>query len=312
MIHVAYCFDKNYRQHFGAAVTSLLHNGVSANEQLTVHVVSDSIDEKFATQLEALRAAHAVEINFYKLGTAMLEEIADVPHHMLRSTQLTKAIYYRCYLAALLPSDVGKVLYLDSDTIVLKGIGSLYHRSMDGSTVAGALDLNSESLGRNLDTPHYINSGVLLINLDRWRAEQVTARCIGWVAANPSLARLGDQCAINAVLKDQLQLIEPHWNCYVRLPTGKMSVASPSILHFIGLAKPWKAWTAGRLSDYYWHYIALSPWRNATPDKAQTIREAYLLAKLYERQQRYPEALAIMEELLKIQNKQLVAQSNKD
>jgi lipopolysaccharide biosynthesis glycosyltransferase len=62
MLHVAYCFDKNYRQHFGAAGTSLLSNGGHAGREMIVHVISDEFDEALASKLVALRSRFQVTI----------------------------------------------------------------------------------------------------------------------------------------------------------------------------------------------------------------------------------------------------------
>jgi len=47
----------------------------------------------------------------------------------------------------------------------------------------------------------YVNSGIMVLNLDYWREHGVTAKCMQWLESNPEIALLPDQDAINVVLQ---------------------------------------------------------------------------------------------------------------
>ena len=48
---------------------------------------------------------------------------------------------------------------------------------------------------QRLGIERYINSGVLLLNLDYWREHDIEARCIRWLEGNRERATMPDQDA---------------------------------------------------------------------------------------------------------------------
>ena len=82
--------------------------------------------------------------------------------------------YTRLWIADLFPEDVDKVLYLDSDIIVAGDIGALWRTEM-GDAVLGAVTIPGSTRCAAFDIPEsygYFNSGVLLVNLARWRGDR--------------------------------------------------------------------------------------------------------------------------------------------
>ena len=96
------------------------------------------------------------------------------------SDRYPKAIYYRIFAAKYLPHTLDRVLYLDPDLIVRKSLRTLYELPMDAAFFAAASHIraflhrfNELRLGMGEDDP-YINSGVMLMNLEALRAKQDT------------------------------------------------------------------------------------------------------------------------------------------
>lgn len=101
---------------------------------------------------------------------------------------------------------------------------------------------------------HYINAGVLLMDLDKIRADVALTAALEDVAA-ASMYEHADQDHLNRVFAGRFHLLSPEWNCswgrlqtqirFMRstgLPTS--SATTPSIVHYHGAAKPWlrRAW----------------------------------------------------------------------
>ena len=61
------------------------------------------------------------------------------------------------------------------------------------------------------DTP-YFNSGVLVINLTRWRKENVGDRVIEYLRKYQPYVQLEDQEGLNAVLANDWGKLDPKWN----------------------------------------------------------------------------------------------------
>ncbi len=93
----------------------------------------------------------------------------DEPH-------ISSAALYRCSLGSILPKSLTRVLYLDCDVLVLDSLAELYNRDLGGNTIAAhqvGIALHEE-LG--VGPSQYFSSGVMLIDLMLWRAQNVEKR----------------------------------------------------------------------------------------------------------------------------------------
>lgn len=89
-----------------------------------------------------------------------------------------------------------------------------------------------------------MNSGVLVLDLDRWWAEQqIGTAVLDDLRAHQHLYRFHDQCGLNAVLHNHWATLPPEWN--IQCGAGEMRAAPAplsdiAILHFTSARKPWK------------------------------------------------------------------------
>ena len=166
--------------------------------------------------------------------------------------------------------DVGRVLHIDGDTLVLDDVAPLFDISMDGKLLAAARDSRTMEieLWRDPDTDDlardtakvmsgypitdYFNTGVILLDcgeiirsgIDAWMARlmEVGITC-------PSI----DQDVLNIIFKGRAEIVGQEWNVqiltYVDVERRHQEwqwmrrylTCSPRILHFTGLCpKPWK------------------------------------------------------------------------
>ena len=97
------------------------------------------------------------------------------------------AQYSRLYLADLYPSSVKKVLYLDCDTIVLSSIEEIWNINLGDNIIAALNDAFSSLYRRNIGlrkTDIMFNSGVMLIDLDKWSFLILIGLVIGSINGN--------------------------------------------------------------------------------------------------------------------------------
>jgi lipopolysaccharide biosynthesis glycosyltransferase len=78
---------------------------------------------------------------------------------------VSKIAYAKIFAPKMLPDEVKKVLYLDTDILLLRPLTDLYLMALDFS-LAAAIDA-SDGLVGNLDNA--FNSGVMLMNLETMR-----------------------------------------------------------------------------------------------------------------------------------------------
>ena len=185
--------------------------------------------------------------------------------------------YYRLFLGAALSQEIDRVLFLDADLLVEGDLAELWVLPFDGMVVQAVPDAYAPTLhlprlrqicideGSPLPPEsQYINAGVQLIDLKRWREEMIGQRAatLLWKHGERIMGR--DQDALNYALVGRWKRLPPVWNLH-ELPehpdTWNAAGASaeeirqawqkPSVIHFIGW-KPWgKFWRPYR-SERWW------------------------------------------------------------
>jgi len=189
-----------------------------------------------------------------KFDTAKLKTARTVSDH------LTVACYARLFLAELLV-DLPRVIWLDADTVVLSSLDDLWQTPLHGALMAGVPDLfvdAKELQGLGIERGSYINSGVMVINLDAWRQEQLGQKAVEMMATAQLL--LEDQSILNDLARTKIALLPHCWNYHAARFAAYPPViryGSIKILHFCGTRKPWN--DTLRLSEV---------WRNISPDAA--------------------------------------------
>lgn len=153
-------------------------------------------------------------------------------------------VYLRLFIPELLEAEARRAIYLDCDVLPMADIAWLWRQSLGAKSILAARDLDSvvssphglptyRELGIPADTP-YLNSGVMVLDLDRWRADGHTRRMLDYARAHRDQLLWYDQDAINAVLWRDWQALPPAWNDQLA------DLASdPRIVHFSGRHKPW-------------------------------------------------------------------------
>lgn len=161
MIHIACNIDHNYVRHCAVTLVSLFEN--NPKETFTVHIIARELSETDRNILTALAGKYNNKACYYTPDAQMLEGFTIRATH----NRLSLAAYYRCFLSALLPEDIDRVLYLDCDIVILGDITPLWRTPLDAHTgVAVVEDTGCKELQRYeiLQYPaedSYFNSGVL-------------------------------------------------------------------------------------------------------------------------------------------------------
>ena len=130
------------------------------------------------------------------------------------------ATAYNVLAPQYLLGDESKAIYMDADMVVTKDLSLLWETQLR-TPVGAVLDAHivwmaSPSMWRpwkeeGLEplTP-YLNTGLILMNLDRWRAEKLTERTLAYLE-NYDLPCV-DQDALNLVLRGDFDQLHPRYN----------------------------------------------------------------------------------------------------
>jgi lipopolysaccharide biosynthesis glycosyltransferase len=251
-IKIAFCIDEPYAQHLGAAVASIyLHNSINKPE---IYIISSGFKNETINRLKKIEAIFGGKLTFKVIPAEKFVHLKQVLH-------ISHAAYYRLMLAEILV-DEKKVIYLDADLVVEADLLELWNLPLQGNFVAGSAEDGKKQIARlEIEGDIYINSGVLVIDLDLWRKEKIFNCCMDWLKQNPEEA-IPDQDALNIVLGGKKIAIDLKWNLNpVPLKTIEVLNKYPDrILHFGGPIKPWHKCFEFTMQEIYKKYLDLTDW----------------------------------------------------
>lgn len=280
-IHLACCFDAAFEAHAKALIHSVARHSSS---QVVVHAVHDGSVRPFRVS-QAFRSTVLRE--FYDASSL----VQGLPVNGPQST----ITFARLFLPKLLRG-VRKVIYLDADIVVRRDLAPLFSNGMGTAAAGAVLDypllllaerkrrIGSDPSYRTgdyirgflgLKAPEkYFNSGVLVIDIDRFADAGVPDRAMDFVLRKGRGSIFNDQDALNVALQGDFNVLDPRWNFqpqYVGLverlgPTPDALAVlrdcsdDPWIIHYSG-EKPWQpAGTPTRWeAEYIENLLAMEP-----------------------------------------------------
>lgn len=256
-MHVAFCVDDNFCQHLAALVVTLQQH---CHRPIQAHLLSSGLNEDNLAALRSMTTA-SFSWSFYTIGP---QQCADLPISLQFGNRINQTTYYRILLADLLPKEITKVLYLDADIITLADIAPLFDTEIEGVAIAavadGILSQQQRWLALSVEQPHYFNAGVLLMNLARWRENNLTEQVFSIL--NEGLDwKYNDQDVLNLALNNSVKLVDTKWNTQ-SFHFRQNPSAQPHIVHFTESEKPWHISSSHPFQTRYLEARELSPYSN--------------------------------------------------
>ena len=292
-IAVVCAADDNYAMPLAVTLRSALEH-LAPNWRLSVFIIDGGLQPSNQLRLRKSLPPQKCDIHWLPPPDALLGDIQVLTDFTVENiplvgtvsaTQhLSIATYYRLLIADLLPKEINKVIYLDSDLVVLKDLGQLWTLDLQEAYLLAAHALltpyvsspgalvNFQALGLPPDAK-YFQPGVMLINLDKWRADQISTLCLQYLKTHRDCIRWHDSDVLNAVLAGKWGELDPRWNqtpdiylfpAWQASPLSEQSfnqlLHDPYIVHFASRKKPWRSERALPLEDLWFRYLAMTAW----------------------------------------------------
>ncbi len=291
-MNIAITLDKNYLQHAAVMLYSLIQHNPE-QEMLVYTICDDKIQDADWQKLSEIYKNSKLTVQ------KVLINVAQFSHFKI-SDHASYANYYRIQMAQLLPAHVQKVLYMDVDIVIKQSIKELYDTDVTGYYMAAIEDPDNPlkyTLGLKADEP-YFNSGIMVINLERWRTTQLNLLLSDFLIKNEAIIQFWDQDAFNVVCKGQWKPLLPKFNVQTfmffmkedaltyTLKDVTEAVKNPVILHYTGRSKPWEYMTFHPRKNVYYEYLLQTPWKDFRPaDKtiANALRKYKLMPRFIEK-----------------------------
>ncbi|XP_065876290.1 probable galacturonosyltransferase-like 1 [Euphorbia lathyris] len=258
-VHVAMTLDFPYLRGTTAAIFSILQHS-SCPENLRFHFVASSSASSNSLRSIINSSFPYLRFEIYTINTS---PVAGLISTSIRSALDSPLNYARNYLANLLPPCVQKVVYLDSDIILVDDISILAATPLGETAVLAAPEYCNANLtfyftptfwsnpslsvtfhGRNAC---YFNTGVMVMDLGRWRDGEYTIKIVEWMELQKRIRiyELGSLPPFLLVFAGNIAPVDHRWNQHGLGGDnfeGRCRDLHPgpvSLLHWSGKGKPW-------------------------------------------------------------------------
>nr|XP_043636158.1 probable galacturonosyltransferase-like 1 [Erigeron canadensis] len=258
-IHVAMTLDSTYIRGSMAAILSTLQHS-SCPQNIIFHFITSTSSN--ASLLRATITTSFPYLNFqiYPFNTSSLSGLISTS---IRSALDCPLNYARSYLAEILPPHVTKIVYLDSDIILVDDISKLASTPINHPSVLAAPEYcnanftfyftptfwSNPSLALTFSNrrPCYFNTGVMVIDLHQWRVGDYTRKIEEWMELQKRIRiyELGSLPPFLLVFAGNIVPVDHRWNQHglggdnFRGLCRDLHSGPVSLLHWSGKGKPW-------------------------------------------------------------------------
>ena len=296
-INLVICLDENYISKACVMLESLFSNN---NCEIIAHIVG--IEEENGNIIKSQCLKYNVSCKFYSINSELFNNFPIPDNSELAHISL--ATYYRLFIHKLLPKTISKVIYLDCDIIVNESILPLFNIDISSYSLAAVYQSKETSIINcsRLNYPNsygYFNAGVLLINLEFWRENNLLELFYRYIKDNYSLIYYHDQDILNATLFGSCLEIPKRFNYFLkekytyhhndkiidlaifsRFGVNLNCKMNPIIIHYASSSKPWHGFCQNYYTSLYFKYLKLSYSQDNQIEPYSFFSKAYRNIKL--------------------------------
>lgn len=281
-LNVIYSTDENYVPYAGVSIVSLLENNKDI-DKIDIYIIENRVSNSSKNKLEKCVEKYTnARIHF--LDFKLVEDRLNLN----MAWNISISSYARLFLTSLLSDKIDKILYLDCDVIVNASLRNFWYIDIEKYYFAGIQDTVNENTKLAVDIDKYdtyYNAGVLLINLKKWRNDNVEQKFIDFINKKNGSVIHHDQGVINSVLGNQALKVPLKYNVmtiHYFLNRKKLleffsekaefyseqeileAKSNPVILHFTPsfTTRPWVKNCKHPKKSLYYKYLNNSPWRD--------------------------------------------------
>ncbi len=267
-IHIVLVCDDYYTILMGAFLKSIELN-YHGEVPIETYIIDDNISAKNRRKISSTLTTGKLNLHWIKMTDAIPKD-AELP---FINNYYPLNILARLFIPHFIPSYIQRIIYFDVDMIMLDDITNLWHIDI-GENIIGAISdtigldakdktladgiANYAELGLN-PALKYFNSGLLIIDVDKWKQHDITAKTLRVISENKTYAKLSDQYGLNVTLAGSWFEVDPKWSCF-----SVHEMPNPSLIHYFYRKPIYKSYTF-KYRDEFYHYLEQTAWKGFKP-----------------------------------------------
>lgn len=238
-IPVFFSTDDHYVPFLDVALASMIENASKARKYRMI-ILNTGLKPENEARLK-LREREGFAIEFVDMS----DELKHIMRYFKNVYHFSIVTYYRLFIASMFP-ECDKIIYLDCDLVVLGNIAELYDIELGDAIMAAVPDQFVRSTPQfrayaeravGVAPDSYINAGVLLLSLERFRQQGIEKRFVELLTKYDFDLIDPDQAYLNYLCRGRILLLPNGWN---KIPTDAPCEGGKNIVHYALYKKPWQ------------------------------------------------------------------------
>lgn len=284
-MNIFFLSDDKFAEIFAVALESLYEKQLHTSE-LRVFLIENKISKESRDRLDAIADKFGRTIEYIPMPDISSIIGADlyIPH------TLNMVDFARLFAGEILPPDIDKVMQLDCDIVVKHALDELWNLDLGDNYCGMINEGHSAKMRTVLNIPAdgmYYNSGVVLMNLKKMRAEHIGKKCVRYMKKMNGYVPVNAQGVMNAVMDGGIVPIPLKYNVYslmyafkydeflkLRRPTYYYSkkeyeeaLEAPTIIHYMTCfyldERPWMKDCKHPRTEDYLEVRNRTPWAHS-------------------------------------------------
>lgn len=281
-LNVLYLSDNNYAVFAGVSILSLFINNHTI-DKFHVYVIDDSISNENKEKLLEVGKNYGHDIIFLD----MTEGINTLKAKKIPQYRNSYTTYLKLFAFGLLPDEVKRIFFIDSDTIVVGDLGEMIDFDMHGCTIGAVRDGLCHKYKVALGFPpddSWFNMGIMLVDVDLWKKTGAERKIFEQLEKRKAYIAV-DQDLLNITQHGNIATLHPRYNAtphhfvysekafrkafkqggfYEDLKVMEEAQKHPVIRHFerfVGQSA-WQKNTVHPYAPLFDKYLDVSPWKD--------------------------------------------------
>lgn len=269
---VVFAANNDYIQHFSVALLSLLENNKGI--PFEIYLLNEGLSSENKSIVSEIIKGYNVTFENIIVNEDSFEKLRITTEHLSIQT------FFRLLIPDLIEAE--RVLYLDSDLVVTGSLKELFEIDFEGNYILAVEDTfysyaeKAKKVLKMDESASYFNAGIMVINVSKWKENDLTRKVISFAEKNPEKIPFADQDALNALINTGWKSLPLRYNIQYSLFVEKKrskhiekETCNKCIVHFTGgyPYKPWYYASLNPLKEYYWIYLSKTPFKDFCPSK---------------------------------------------
>ena len=203
-MNIIYSSDENYAKICIASIISLLKKN-KEEKDLKIYIIDNNIKEETKKEIINIMEKYHRECFFISCN--------EICKDLQKNNDFPVSSYARLFIQDNIKED--KIIYIDCDTAIRKNLNSLWKEDLGDNLIAGVEDplpsYLKEAIQMKKDD-RYINAGILVINLKKWREIDFKKKVLQYIKEHRNNVIHHDQGIINGLCKGKILYLHPKYN----------------------------------------------------------------------------------------------------